>query len=133
MKRRWIEYREEWYRSSPMAFWVHLPADGRSWLEAKEFKPPRPSPVPGKGFPVYFVEFDGFIFCFSSLDEIDVCINVLGRRNLPDVTNEWRGRTGPGSHWLNKLPGRVLPWTYRKRAVDYLRECREFFAAAVEA
>lgn len=127
MKRRWIEYSDKWFRDSPMAFWVHLPADDKSWLDAKEFEPPPPSPVPGRGFPIYFVEFDGFVFVFSSLDEMDVCINVLGQKNLPNVESEWSGRTGPSPHWLNRLPGHVLPWKYRGRAIEYLRACREFF------
>lgn len=129
MKRRWIEYREQWDRSSPMAFWVHVPTDGKEWLDATDFEPPAPSVVPGKGYPVFFVDFDGFVFRFSSLAEMDVCIRVLGQRNLPDVKSEWSGRTGPGSHWLNKLPGHVLPWTYRERAVEYLRESRDSFRA----
>ncbi|MBN1514654.1 MAG: hypothetical protein JXB13_21745 [Phycisphaerae bacterium] len=40
MKRSWIEYREQWDRSSPMAFWVHLPTDGKEWLDATDFEPP---------------------------------------------------------------------------------------------
>lgn len=131
MKRRRIEYREHWYKSSPMAYWVHLAVDNNFWAaDATLFEPPAPSPIPGKGFPVYFVEFDGFVFCFSSLDEMDVCISTLGQKNLPNVESEWRGRTGPGAHWLNRLPGHVLPWTYRKQAVEYLKESRDEFASA---
>ena len=128
MKRRWIEYRERWDRMSPMAFWVHLPTDSKPWFDATEFDPPPPPPVPGKGFPVYFVEFDGFVFRFSSLSELAVCISVLEQKNLPNVKSEWTGRTGACSHWLNKLPGHVLPWAYRQRAVEYLRESHEDFA-----
>ncbi len=113
-----------------MAFWVHLPVDNERWLDATAFEPASPSPVPGKGYPVYFVEFGDFVFRFSSLDEIDGCIKVLSQKNLPDVKAELRGGRGPGSHWLNKLPGQVLQWSYRRRATEYLGECRDYFAAA---
>ena len=128
MKQRWIEYRQEWWMNSPMAFWVHLPTDGKPWYDATEFDPPAPSVVAGKGYPIYLVEFDGFVFRFSSLDELRVCIDVLGQKNLPNVEQEWSGRTHPGVHWLNKLPGRVLPWAYRQGAFEYLRESLDAFA-----
>jgi hypothetical protein len=110
-----------------MACWVHLPVDTKRWIDATEFDPPAPSPVPGKGYPVYFVEFDHFVFQFSSLAELRVCIDVLAQKNLPNVKTEWSGRTGPGSHWLNKLPAHVLPWAYRREAVAYLRESLNAF------
>ena len=111
-----------------MRRWVHRLINSPKRGESV-FDPPPPPPIPGKGFPAYFVEFDGFVFRFSSLDELDVCINVLGQKNLPNVEAEWRGQSGPGSHWLNKLPGRVLPWSYREPAVKYVRESRDEFAA----
>jgi hypothetical protein len=128
VKQRWIEYREEWWKRSPMAFWVHLPVDRKRWIDAAELDPPAPAVVPGQGYPVYSVEYDGFVFQFSSLDELRVCIDVLGQRNLPDVRMEWHKRSGPGSHWLNKLPGHVLAWAYREGAVRYLRESLDAFA-----
>ncbi len=113
-----------------MAQWVHLPLDHKEWHSATEFSPPLPS---GSRFPVLFVEFNGFVFEFWSLEEMDVCIHVLSRKNLPDVTKEWVDRSGPGKHWLNKLPGRVLSRRYREPAVRYLRKCREEYAPIVTA
>ncbi len=131
MKRRWIEFDSEWARDCPMSFWVHRPVDGTSWARSEEFDPTTPSVVPGKGYPVYFVEFDGFVFKFSSLAEINVCIDTLGQKNLPNVHPECEKRgVGPVSHWLNRLPAHVLPWKYREKAVKYLAECRDHFQGA---
>lgn len=111
-----------------MTFWVHEPVDERVWRDAEEFVPPKPPRVPGLGYPVYFVEFDGFVFKFGSLDEMNVCIDTLGQKNLPNVHQECEERgVGPVSHWLNRLPSQVLPWKYREGAVKYLMECRDYF------
>ena len=99
-----------------MTYWVHRKV-GR-W---DRFNPPRQEAVPGRGFPVMWVEIDGFEFEFASLAEIEACIEVLGRRLLPrtlDLSHE--RRAGPNSHWLSRLPARVKPWRYRERAVRYL-------------
>ena len=125
------EYTEHW-RRGPMTFWVHVEADGRHWREAKESNPPAPRPVPGKGYPYYFVEVDGFTFEFASLDEMDVCIETLSQKLLPSTQRETNARgTGPSPHWLNRLPAGTHSWRYRKKAVGVLREARERFAAAL--
>src|SRR5689334_17989673 len=96
---------------SPMTFWVHKPVDSRLWYQATIFEPPLPSVVPGKGFSYFRVEFDDFVFEFASLSEIDASIAVLSQKNLPSTDSETKVRgTGPGAHWLNKLPGSVKSW-----------------------
>ena len=136
MKRRWIEFADTW-RRSPMTFWVHHAADGKPWYSAQRFDPPAPQPVPGKGYPYFFVELDGFTFEFASLDEVDFCISRLGQRHLPDTKAETRGVSGPGAYWQNKLPKGVLSWRYRQKAVKYLTTCRgefeRFLAAPIRA
>jgi hypothetical protein len=132
MKRSWIEYSKEW-RQSPMSFWVHRATDGKAWHQAKEFNPAMPRPVAGLGYPYFFVECDGFIFEFASLDEIDACVARLSQRHLPDTEQEAKGMSGPGAFWQNKLPKSVLSWRYREKAVKYLRQCRELFTRSLTA
>ena len=123
MKRHWIEYTEKW-SPGPMSYWVHIEVGDEAWYEATEFDPPLPRAVPGRGYPRYFVECDGFTFHFASLDEIRACIEMFSRKVLPttrDLTAQ-RGGTGPGAHWLSKLPANVTSWRYRECAVAYLRK-----------
>jgi hypothetical protein len=130
MKRCWIEYTAEW-RRGPMTFWVHRAADGEPWHCAREFDPPSPAPVPGRGYPFFFVELDGFTFQFASLDELEFCVARIGQRHLPDTDRETAGRSGPGAYWQNKLPKSTLSWRYRQKAVRYLARCRAEFARAL--
>ena len=111
-----------------MSYWVHIESDGQPWYQAQAFQPPLPSPVPGKGYPYYKVEVDGFIFEFASLDEMDVCITTLSQKHLPSTDKETAARgTGPSPHWLNRLPAGVHAWRYRSKAVEYLRKARADF------
>jgi hypothetical protein len=132
MKRGWIEYGESW-RRGPMTFWVHQADDGQPWHDAERFEPAAPRAIPGRGYPYYLVEIDGFTFEFSSLAEIDFCIARLGQRHLSDTEPETRGRSGPGAYWQNKLPKSVLSWRYRQKAVKFLSKAREEFEKELAA
>ena len=56
-----------------------------------------------------------------SLDELGVCIDVLGRKLLPNTLRQAQERGGdPDSHWLRKMPEETKPWRYREKAVKYL-------------
>jgi len=104
-----------------MSFWVHIPTGEAAWLEAATFTPPKPHPVAGRGYPRYLVEFDGFVFQFASLNELQECVRVLGKKVLPSTIRLSAGRaSGPNSHWLSRLPSSVKSWSYRKRAVRYM-------------
>lgn len=119
-----------------MTFWVHIEADGKAWYAAEKFDPPAPKPVPGRGWPVYFVEFDGFTFRFASLAELAVCVAILSRKVLPTTRqlSAERGTTaGPNSHWLSRMPKGTKSWRYRERAVRYLLEARENFVRETHA
>ena len=116
-----------------MTFWVHQAADGEPWYRSRRFDPPAPRPVPGRGWPYFFAELDGFTFEFASLDEIDFCIARLGMRHLPDTEPETRLVSGPNAYWQNRLPGWVLTWRYRQKAVKYLAGCRAAFEQSVAA
>jgi hypothetical protein len=111
-----------------MTFWVHHSADEEPWYRARQYDPPAPDVVPGRGYPYFFVEVDGFTFQFASLAEIDFCLACLGQRHLPDTGPETQGRTGPGAYWQNKLPKAVMSWRFRQKAVKFLAHCREEFA-----
>ena len=123
MKRHWIEF-EETRPSCPMTFWVHRVVDDAPWHEAQEFDPPRQPVVPGRGYPVFKVECDGFTFEFASLCEIRACIETLAQKE--------RGTAkGPNSHWVSRLPASVKSWKYREKAVAYLGEALKEFEKAV--
>ncbi len=130
MKKHWIEYTASWDRNQPMTFWVHVENDGKCWSAAQHFEPPAPSPVPGRGYPLYCVEIDGVTFRFTSLDELDVCTRTLALRLLPSIERLCAAR-GAGAradrHWLKRLPGTVRSAEFRERAVKYLCEARERF------
>jgi len=118
MKRHWIEYAETW-TPGPMTYWVHVEAKS----DPTKLNPPAPAPIPGKGFPVYYVEVDGFTFQFASLDEMRVCIDTLGNKLLPNSLRLARERGGnPNEHWLRKMPEHTRPWRYREKAVKFLEK-----------
>ena len=118
MKRHWIEYAETW-TPGPMTPWVHVPASS----DPSTLIPPSPARIPGKGYPIYFVEIDGFTFQFASLDELRVCIDVLGKKLLPNTLLLAKQRAGdPDQHWLRKMPDATKPWRYREKAVKYLEK-----------
>lgn len=127
MKRYYVQYTQTW-QPGPMSFWVHREKDGRLWYQAQVFEPPLPKVVPGKGFPYFYVVFDDFTFEFASLDELDACIALFSRKNVPSTDKETQARgTGPGSHWYNILPGRIKSWHWRSKAVAYLKQARAAF------
>src|SRR6478736_9152955 len=129
MKKHWIDYHPAW-TPGPMTFWVHRATGLRKDDGNQELDPPVPRPVPGQGWPVYFVELDGFTFEVSSLAELDVCVGVLGQKVLPTTRrlSEEHGRgAGPNSHWLSRLPRGTKSWRYREKAVRYLMQAREGF------
>jgi len=114
MKRHWVEYTETWVKG-PMTPWVHVAS------EAGMLMPPAPSPIAGKGFAIYYVEVDRFTFQFASLDEIQVCLEVLGKRLLPSSIQLAKRVSGdPAQHWLRTMPDSTKPWRYRQKAVKYL-------------
>ncbi len=113
-----------------MSYWVHVEVDGKHWLDAREFVPPLPLPVAGRGYAGFFVELDGFTFYFASLAELDHCVEILSQRVLPTSRrlSEIRGTGyGPNNHWLSRLPKGTKNWKYRQKAVKYLSEARADF------
>lgn len=88
---------------SPLTPWVSQPA-----IKAKP-----------EGYVHYEVTHLGFVFHFASLYELDACVQILSRKNLPPST--------PNGHWLSRLPGWVKTWRYREKAVKALSQARKEF------
>jgi len=127
MKRYHVEYTDQW-KWGPMTWWVHAPLDGKPDHESDLREPPMPKPVPGRGFPYYHVEVDGFTFPFASLDEWDVCVSTLSQKHLPSTEREVRARGTIGCpvwNWLDTLPAEVKSWRYREKAVKFLVKRRQ--------
>ena len=126
MKKASIIYLRE-YEATPLSFWAHRHLDADAWVNAKQFDPPLPGPVPGRGWAQLVVEFDGVTLRFSSSAELKHCIEVLCHNPLPTTTrlSELRGTTlGPNTHWLSRLPARAKPQEFRQRLVAYLQRVR---------
>lgn len=130
LKNYWVEFGPT-FQVSPMSYWVHRCIDSDSWSDASGHDPPLPKPVPGRGYARYHVEFEGFTFRFSSLDELNVCIETISRKILPRSIDLSAGfPCGPNSHWLSRLPRNVLKWKYREKAAKFLTEAKEAFTSA---
>jgi hypothetical protein len=127
MKHWWIEYRQEWIQS-PMTCWVHIPVASLPGNSTPEIDPPLPRPIVGKGYPIYFVTAGRFTFRFSSLHELDKCVETLSQKVLPSTILEHNGiQYYSNSHWLSRLPGKVKSWRYRQKAIKVLMKARESF------
>jgi hypothetical protein len=127
MKHWWIEYRPQW-TESPMSCWVHLPTDALPWYQAQQFEPPLPRPIGSKGYPIYFVTAGRFTFQFSSLAELEQCIETLSQKILPPTVFEYEGKQYYANrHWLSRLPGKVKSWRDRQKAIKVLVKARESF------
>ncbi len=86
--------------------------------------------VPGRGYPIFYVELDGFTFEFASLAEIRACIETFEKKVLPrtlDLSRMHGGGAGPNSHWLSRLPKGVKSWKYREKAVAYFQKSLDDF------
>jgi hypothetical protein len=115
------------YEPTPLSFWVHRHLDADAWMNASQFDPPLPRPVPGQGWAQLVVEFDGVTVRFSSSAELNHFVDVLSRNPLPTTKRlaELRGTTlGPNSHWLSRLPARAKPRDFRERLIAYLERVR---------
>jgi len=113
-----------------MTYWVHVP----SAKDPALLIPSAPHQIPGKGYPKFFAEVDGFTFEFASLDEMRVCVEVLGGRLLPNTLQLARQRDAdPEEHWLRKMPDHTKPWRYREKAVRYLQRALTAFDREVGA
>ena len=121
--RNWIEHVPDW-RNEPMAYWVHVEQSGSAWRASESYDPPAPRPEGRNGYPVLCIESQGFVFRFSSKEQLAECVQVLSRKPLPTsrrLSALRSGGHGPNSHWLSRLPGHVKAPKVRQRAVDDLQ------------
>lgn len=109
--KHWITY-HQWPQSSPVGSPV-FPAvskwtgrstgalgDAETQLLAEALDPTSQRPVPGEGYPSFHVLADGFEWRFASLREIDLVIDTLSQKHLPNVRSlAW---------WANRLPGGMM-------------------------
>lgn len=80
-----------------------------------------------KGYRFVFVRSCGFVFYFSSAQQMQHCIEVLGTRHLPtslQLSRQLGPDWGPNQHWLSRLPGDLKGWKKRRRIVNDLEKMR---------
>ncbi len=113
---------------SPLSFWVHRAVDSKGWDSAKEYDPPMPTPIIGKGYPKYQIEYRGHNLLFSSKEEISHCIAILSEKVLP-TTHALAQKAGYPDyqhlHWLSKWPGDIKSWKHRQSIVKLLNQLVE--------
>jgi hypothetical protein len=110
---------------SPLSFWVHKPLDADTLDRASVFEPPMPGPVPGKGYPVYEIEYRGHTLFFCSTSEIRHCINILSEKVLPTTQSLAMKAGYPGYqhlHWLATWPGDIKSWKDRNELIKSLKQ-----------
>jgi hypothetical protein len=122
----WIEYVSDW-RDEAMAYWVHFEESHLAWRDAAVFDPPAPRMVLHQGYPVLCVESQGMVFRFSSVAQLVECKRVLSLTPLPTSSRLFAIRSGgngsgPNSHWLSRLPGRIKTPRRRRHVVEDLDE-----------
>lgn len=127
-----IEYNKD-FVMSPMTPWVHRRSDGEEGGPAI-YEPPRPLPIPGKGYATFVVRVDSFPFTFASLHEMDEVIKVLDQEVLPQVETKARKQLpvyrkldpygATSKHWLTRLPKDMQGWRKRRKIVFELNQAR---------
>jgi len=130
MAKYWLEYTEK-YEESPLSFWVHKPIDADIWKDANKFDPPLPNKIIGKGYKIYKIEYKGCEFCYSSLEEIEHCISVLGNKVLKTTrelaNNSWV-KGYQHLHWLTKWPGNHKSYKDRQEMIKLLNKVKKLSA-----
>lgn len=124
MKKSWIDYTEDWM-VSPMAFWVHKQVDNKPWYKSEKFNPPAPKKYGSLGYAQLHIEFNGFEFIFTSHEQLNEFIDILGQKLLPTTIELSKRRdtsSGPNSHWLSRLPPKSKSWKYREKLVEYCKK-----------
>ena len=126
MAKYWIELSEK-YIASPLSFWVHAPVDSDIWREATKFDPPLPEQDSERGYKIFKIEYKGCIFSFSSLDEIEHCIDVLSPKAMKTIRelslNSWVNGY-QHMHWLTKWPGNAKSYKDRQEIIRLLNKVK---------
>jgi hypothetical protein len=119
MKRAWVEF---WpHPSAGHGFHVST-TEGRRPIPPDEWVPPI-RPVPGKGYPRIFVEFDGEELWFISTQEILHTADVLATSLVDPVTSQER--------WYRDFPSKLKSSHRRPRVAAFLRQVAGAYDAAL--
>lgn len=117
---------------SPMTPWVHKRSGDAEDVKVS-YEPPRPLPVPGKGYASFVIRIDSFPFTFASLHELDEAIHVLEQETLPMVAAPkknlpvYRKLDPHGAqtkHWTSRLPKGMQGWAKRRKLAFELKQTR---------
>lgn len=137
-----INYNKD-FVMSPMTPWVHRSVGGGEEGEPVRYDPPRPLPLPGKGFASFTIVVERFPFTFASLHELDEAIRVLEtpvmplvetpaakRKQLP-VQRKLDPHGAKSKHWTARLPKSMESWARRRKIVFALKEGRNAILKAL--
>jgi hypothetical protein len=102
---------------------VHRPLDCEHWAGATRYDPPLPKSVVGEGFKNFKIEVKGYVLNFSSIEEIDHCIELFSNKVLPTTyqmsQNSWT-KGFQHTHWLSKFPGDLKSFKNREIIIKLL-------------
>lgn len=128
-----IEYSKDLVLS-PMTPWVHKRSGGGEEGGPVTYDPPRPLPIPGKGYATFVVRIDTFPFTFASLHELDEAIQVLEQEVLPQIVQAPKKQLpvfrkldpygATTKHWVTRLPKNMQGWSKRRKIVFELKQAR---------
>jgi hypothetical protein len=127
-----FEFTADW-RAEPMAFWVHAAADESTWAHATSYSPAAPTAIAHRGYAVLCIEADATTLRFSSPEQLDHFIDILGRKPMPSTRrlSQLRGADfGPNSHWLSRLPAALKQPKTRQQLISKLKKIRAEIVAA---
>jgi hypothetical protein len=126
---------------SPMTPWVHQRLNNAEEGGPALYEPPRPLPIPGKGYATFVITVDRFPFTFASLHELDEAIRVLEQPVLPEVTGGPKKQLpvyrkldphgAKNKHWVSRLPQGMQNWAKRRKIVFELRQGRDAIKKAL--
>ena len=136
-----IQYNRD-FVMSPMTPWVHRSSGGGEEGAPIVYQPPRPLPLPGKGYPTFVITVDRFPFTFASLQELDEAIKVLDQPTLEVVESTGKRKQLPvqrkldphgakTKHWTARLPQTMQSWARRRKIVFELKQGRDAIKKAL--
>ena len=135
-----IEYHRE-FVMSPMSPWVYRRVSAEEGAPAV-YDPPRPQPIPGRGYPMFVITVDRFPFSFASLTELDEAIKVLdepvlrvvetaGPKKQQPVQRKLDPHGAKQKHWTARLPKSMEGWARRRKIVFELKQGRDAIKKAL--
>lgn len=124
---------DQHFTLSPMTPWVHKRLDNGESGPAV-YDPPRPLPIPGKGYATLIITIERFPFTFASLHELDEAIRVLEQETLPQVETKPKKQLpvyrkldphgAKNKHWVQRIPKGMQSWAKRRKIAFELKQGR---------